>query len=216
MPPSQSPLVRVATQFGYDLDETSLLTDPRVATTDTQAARLCAVLIEQVIRITDSNLRYAISRTPDYLHGVVADSVTAIERSYRAVARLLAMAVTNGAARQLAPGGTHTADPSLWRPGVVRIASADGGPYPCQIEPRDWNGWVRPRFTRDVAAQLIADLKQEWHRGGEHPGSLPGQLLEGGEVLLLHDEGVQEVISADDDDMFAVGAGTWMWEEWPY
>ncbi len=34
-------------------------------------------------------------------------------------------------------------------------------------------------------------------------------------MLLFHDGGVQEVIHPDDDDMFAVGAGTWTWEEWP-
>lgn len=80
---------------------------------------------------------------------------------------------------------------------------------------RDWNGWARPRFTRDVAARLVADWTEQWRRDGGHPDSLPGRLLEGGDVLLFHDEGVQEVIAADDDDMFAVGAGAWMWEEWP-
>ncbi|MFV2019431.1 hypothetical protein [Micromonospora sp. LOL_023] len=215
MPPSKSPLVRVAAQFGYDLDETSLLTDPGVPATDTQAARLCAVLIEQASYINDPGLRYTISQDPDYVHGIVADAATAIERAYRAVAVLLSTAVSTGAARLLTPGGSRAAVASPWRPGVVRIAGAHGGPYPCQIWQAGWNGWARPRFTRDIVARLMADLDEDWHRSGQHPDSLAGQLLEDGNVLLFHDEGVQEVIHPDDDDMFAVGAGTWTWEEWP-
>lgn len=214
MPPSHSPLVRVAAQFGYDLDETSLLTDPRAAAAECQAARLCAVLIEHVSGITDTHLRHTISQDPDHLHGVVADTVAAIEHAWRAIAVLLATAVTTGAARQLAPGGTHAADPG-WRPAVVRIAGAHGGPYPCQIGPRHWNGWAKPRFTRDVVARLVADIGEQWRRDGEHPDSLPARLLEGGDVLLLHDEGVREVVAPDDDDMYAVGAGAWTWDEWP-
>ncbi|OZV81485.1 hypothetical protein CA850_09860 [Micromonospora echinospora] len=87
------------------------------------------------------------------------------------------------------------------------------GPTPARSDP-PWSGWAKPRFTRDVVARLIADLNAQWHRGGTQLDSIPGQLLASGEVLLLHDEGVREVI-APDDDMFAVGAGTWMWEEWP-
>ncbi|SCL20398.1 hypothetical protein GA0074692_0858 [Micromonospora pallida] len=215
MPPSRSPLVRVATQFGYDLDETSLLADPRVAATDTQSARLCAVLIEHVSGTADAALRYTISQDPDYLGGVVADTVTAIERAWRAIAALLAAAVTAGAARQLTPDGTRAADSSSWRPAVVRIANASGGPYPCQVGPQHWNGWARPRFTRDVVARLTADVDEQWRHDGAQPDSMPGQLFVSGDVLLLHGEGVREVIAPDDDDMFAVGAGTWMWEEWP-
>ncbi|WP_416901333.1 hypothetical protein [Micromonospora echinospora] len=215
MPPSRSPLVRVATQFGYGLDETSLLADPRVAATETRSARLCAVLIEHLSTATDTNLRYMISQDPDHLDGVVADTATAIERAWRAIATLLAAAVTTGAARQLTQGGTRAADSTPWRPAVVRIAGANGGPYPCQTGPQHWNGWARPRFTRDVVTRLMDDLDEQWRRDGAQPGALPGHLLASGDVLLLHGEGVREVIAPDDDDMFAVGASTWTWEEWP-
>lgn len=215
MPPSHSPLVRVAALFGYDLDETRLLADPRAATTDTQSARLCAVLIEHVNGTLDTNLRYTISQDPDVLDGIVADTATAIEHAWRAIAVLLATAVSTGAARQLTPGGTRAAGSSPWRPAVVRIAGNHGGPYPCQIGPQRWNGWARPRFTRDVAARLVADLNEQWHRGATPLDSRPGRLLANGDVLLLHDEGVREIVAADDDDMFGVGAGTWMWQEWP-
>ncbi|WP_425721464.1 hypothetical protein [Micromonospora sp. DT233] len=215
MPPSRSPLVRVAAQFGYDLDEAALLADPRVITTDTRSARLCAVLIEHLSTIMDTDLRFTISRDPDRLHGVVADTVTAIEHAYRAIAALLAAAVTTGAVRQLVPGGTRAVDFSPWRPAVVRVAGAHGGPYPCQVRPEHWNGWAALRFTRDVTARLMADLHEEWRRDGRQLGTIPGQLLASGDVLLLHDEGVRELITPDDDDMFAVGAGTWTWQEWP-
>ncbi|WBB48451.1 hypothetical protein O3597_25775 [Verrucosispora sp. WMMA2044] len=215
MPPSHSPLVRVCTLFGYDLDETALLADPRVATTDIQSARLCAVLIEHVTGITDAHLRYTISQDPDDLDGIVADTVTAIGRAWRAIAMLLATAVGVGAARQLTPTGSRDADGEPWRPAVVRISGTHGGPYPCQIGPPRWNGWDRPRFTRDVVARLMADLDAQWRRDGSLPDFLPGQLLASGDVLLLHDAGVREFVGPDDDDLFAVGAGTWNWEEWP-
>lgn len=106
--------------------------------------------------------------------------------------------------------GSRAAVASPWRAGLVRIRGAHGGPYPCQIRPVDRIIWARPRFTRDVVTRMMADLDADWR-----PDSLAGQLLEDGNVLLFHDGGVQEIIHPDDDDMFAVGAGTWTWEEWP-
>ncbi|MFI7492956.1 hypothetical protein ACIBXA_31745 [Micromonospora echinaurantiaca] len=205
----------MAAQFGYDLDEIQVLAGRPAAAVDCQVAQLCAVLIEHVTGVADATLRYTISQDPDQVHGVVADTVAAIALAWRAIAVVLAAAVTTGAARQSATSGTHATDSGLWRPAVVRIAGTHGGPYPCQIGPQDWNGWARPRFTRDVVARLVADIGEQWRRAGEHPDSVPARLLAGGEVLLRHDEDVQEVIGPDDDDMFAVGAGTWVWEEWP-
>jgi hypothetical protein len=81
---------------------------------------------------------------------------------------------------------------------------------------RRWNGWAIPRFTRDVTVRLLADLSDEWNRHGQHPGYPRGGLRSSvGDAVLVRDDDNFDFVTPAQHGMYAIGAGSWCWEESP-
>ena len=75
-----------------------------------------------------------------------------------------------------------------------------------------WNGWVCPRFTREVAEQYVAD-----HMAlNVLTDDDPRLVWEGDTIVIKHhpsSEWDDEIIEPDADGMYAIGAFSWCWSE---
>ena len=101
----------------------------------------------------------------------------------------------------------HTApDPSL----VAATFSIEGdnfGPFAGFHDPRDrWNGWVCPRFSREVA-QSIADLTNSFARD---PDDM--RIEWDGVGFVETSQGESTRYDADKFGLFCVGAWSWCWD----
>lgn len=206
-------LHRVASQFGYALTNPAQL---QIPTADVAAAHLCAAIVEATdLAGTDQrDLRRLLATAEPLAAATASSTLTAVTAAYQGVAAMLRRLAAGNALRQLQPGGRSTpATGRRWTPAVVRVAGTYGGPYPGQIRTdRTWNGWQIARFTRGTTLRLMQDL-------AEAPTSA-GPLLSLHELsqtaTLLSRSGDGDVtIPADQDGMFAIGAGLWCWDEWP-
>lgn len=80
--------------------------------------------------------------------------------------------------------------------------------FPALIEDRRWNGWVRPRFRRDVTEALLAWLEQardparDWHDSGHFEGDTL--------ILVETEERYRTVITPDPHGRYSVEG--WCWE----
>lgn len=115
------------------------------------------------------------------------------------------------------------AETARWVPARVEIHDF-AGPYDAEIlDGETWNGWVIPRFTREVAELLMADVN----------AATPSDIADERETLqwspngraiqmirtmwdAAGDDGVPETsvetIEPDADGRYAIGARAWIWE----
>jgi hypothetical protein len=93
--------------------------------------------------------------------------------------------------------------PAEWIPVQLELAGVAGG-YPGEIvDNRAWRGWCLPRFTREVATRIVADLRR-----------LPA--LPTGVTPLrqrdLSDAGARaHTVPVDEHGCYRLGAGAWPW-----
>lgn len=86
------------------------------------------------------------------------------------------------------------------------------GPFPAQVRPFDrWNGWLKPRFTREVAEQLV----EQFNSKQDQRDSDPTRFAWEGDDLIEHCEDPE-----DDERLTAragyyhVGSAAWVWSLW--
>jgi len=106
--------------------------------------------------------------------------------------------------------------PPAWEPARVEIDEGLG-PYDAEIlTGQRRNGWVIPRFTRDVAVRVAADIATANTAPHVHP--LDAQVLrfDGDDVLLVHapgtpEEQVLERVEPDADGRYGICGFRWRW-----
>src|SRR5207302_8388293 len=92
--------------------------------------------------------------------------------------------------------GCRMSTPS-WVPAMVAIGE-DMGPYAARIlADQRWNGWVVPRFTREVAQQVVADLNAintAAINTGEDVDPFEAELarFDGDDILIIQAPGTDE------------------------
>jgi hypothetical protein len=96
--------------------------------------------------------------------------------------------------------------------GEVYVALADTtAAFPAVIDDKRWNGFVRPRFTRDTAQVVAAWLNTD-HPNDPMSGNYNARF--DGDTLIVTDlyEGTTDRIHPDTEGRYSIGAGGWMWE----
>ncbi len=103
-----------------------------------------------------------------------------------------------------------------WIPARVGI-DPDLGPYPAEILANQrWNGWVIPRFTREVTERIAADLAASNAATAVHPLDAQIVRFDGDAALIVaapgtHAEEVLDRVDPDGDERYCVGGFRWCW-----
>lgn len=105
-----------------------------------------------------------------------------------------------------------------WRAATVTTTGERA--YPGEVDTQGrWNGWARPRFTREVAEQVVvesvveyADWYSGWHWRGDVLVLLPGpEAADPANPAEVED--CTEEWGPDADGRYHVGAWAWTWHE---
>ena len=97
----------------------------------------------------------------------------------------------------------------------ARFAIEDGRRYEGYTTGKRCNGWARPYFTREVAAQMVRDFnvaagkKVAWYDYKEHAFTFE---VDGG-VDAFHWERVRVSEDSEAEFLYPIGAGCWIWTE---
>jgi hypothetical protein len=108
-----------------------------------------------------------------------------------------------------------------WVPAMVAIGE-DMGPYAAQIvADQRCNGWVVPRFTREVAQQVVADLNAintAAINTGEDVDPFEAELarFDGDDILIIQapgtdEEQIVERVTPDAEGRYRLGGYRWCW-----
>jgi hypothetical protein len=84
--------------------------------------------------------------------------------------------------------------------------------FPALVEPRRWNGWVVPRFRREVA-ELVVDWVTEWNEPQPY-GENDVLSWVGDVIVVTHPQyGPEEVTRVEPDarGYYPLGACEWTW-----
>ncbi len=99
-----------------------------------------------------------------------------------------------------------------YRAGLVWIPALMG-PYEAMISPEVHKGWAIPYFTLEVVEHIAADTAR---LVAENPDDSLVEIVNG-QVRLIWMPGTPmeevEVIEPDENGLYAVGGGLWVWEE---
>ena len=103
-----------------------------------------------------------------------------------------------------------------WVPALVAIGE-DMGPYAAQIlADQRWNGWVIPRFSREVAQRVVADLNAVNAAGDVDPFEAELARFDGDNILIIQapgtdEEQIVERVTPDAEGRYRLGGYRWCW-----
>lgn len=87
--------------------------------------------------------------------------------------------------------------------------------FPARIASYRWNGWVVPRFRREVA-ELVMEWVTEWNELSSHPAE-QDRLTWNGDTIWHNRVDGEDVEStrvvSDRDGYYPIGANSWTWSE---
>lgn len=99
---------------------------------------------------------------------------------------------------------------SEWADTVVCIDERLG-PFPAQVLPGDrWNGFLKPRFTREVAERIVERVNGSPHRRGTDTAWFEWD----GDDLVEHIPDFGDERTTPMDGYYHIGAGAWVWTMW--
>jgi hypothetical protein len=96
------------------------------------------------------------------------------------------------------------------------VADWSGSTYPAKISSYRWNGWAVPRFTKEIAEKIVAEIQAD---ADEYPDndvlSWEGDRIKiVSPVYSAEDPAYEpEYVDPDADGMYGVGAMSWTWWE---
>jgi hypothetical protein len=102
-----------------------------------------------------------------------------------------------------------------WTKAYVTVTGL--GVYPAEVARVQWNGWACPRFTRQTAENIVADVAENntkpWHDCDDRL-SWDGDVIVRYEPAFADEEGYQpERLEPDSNGMYGIGAFEWVWQE---
>jgi hypothetical protein len=103
-----------------------------------------------------------------------------------------------------------------WRKAYVTVG--DLGPFRAEVATfTRWNGWAAPRFTREVANEIVTAITEQTERL-HNPDD--DQLVWDGDAIIhthlpyLDEEGyAPERVEPSDDGWYSIGSHEWTWIE---
>ncbi|MCU4750213.1 hypothetical protein [Streptomyces sp. G-5] len=95
---------------------------------------------------------------------------------------------------------------------ATHVVCDELGPYPAEVRTMRWNGFLRPRFRRDVVERIVADTA---NRDTTTPDGYPTVSLAGdtAEVRTFGAASELEEACRPEGGWYHLGAGYWPWEE---
>jgi hypothetical protein len=109
---------------------------------------------------------------------------------------------------------------------IAKVSLDDLGPYDAEVADFRWNGFAVPRFSREVAERVVADITAA---NAETIASVPSAVhevtfvewvedaqCEGQMNVLLTDfrgtpDEMRDLVTPDGDQMYAIGGCSWCW-----
>lgn len=93
--------------------------------------------------------------------------------------------------------------------------------YVAEVEPVRWNGFAVPRFTEEVARQIVADMAAQNAAMTDASDQDVLEIVSETPLVIHHrtptyadgEDDLYEVITAGPDGLFAVGGWCWTWME---